>query len=532
MTHFVRDYLDIRDKIKRAGNVCIYDMTIAGDGVGGVFACGFILSQMRSHIVNDTFHPYLFRYLCGSSVGSICIYFLLRIWYLYETNEDKELALELIEQIYVVFDFTNVRQVLATVDDKQTLGLNNMYKLFTNLLLTGGVMTRDGVVKLLRCDLPAFQKFKPFFNTREFDDWMRIHIENVFITVQSSETSISQIFTGNIDLFRNASKLIQFKRLTPGLLEHVVLCSSGIIGVFEPLKIDGNEFSCDGSSFVSNPMNVPYILHNFSYYNNVHSIFKPMLEYFEITSSEFIIHNDVLNIQSFFETIPTFASSSLNIIQVMFEIWMRGPRCKDAATHNYELSSIAYTQPMIADFSSSDANEIKGDVYLYNQSVLLQPEQRSVVNDIKLSDIVVHETITKREFETNRYYQINDTYENYCLNQQRYTSVVCKNPLSTYIYDSRCFAHNATTCHLVDTNTFVRHLYPFDVTTETIKVIMNDTTNIEYWKLCKNMGVIQSNVLYNIYLKRMNLKWNTGNDTGLSAIIQNSYNKFLGFGGT
>jgi hypothetical protein len=527
MTQFRRDYKKIREKIKQSGNVCIYDMTIAGEGVGGIFAAGFILSYIRLHIINNTFHPYLLRYLCGSSIGAIVIQFILKIWYLYETNEDKELSLEFIDICYQCFDFITVRQIMVTIDENNTLSLNNAYKLITNMLINGGALTRDGIIKLLRCDTPRMLKFKPYFATNEFDEWLRIHLNNVFITVQSSETSVGQIFTGKPRLFKTPSKLIKFRELTPGLFEHVILCSSGILGVYEPLKIDGNEYSCDGSTFVGNPMNVPQILHNLSYYNNIDEFFMPVLDYFEITSQEFIIHTDVMNIQTYFETVPTFPSSSSKFVQTLIELWMQTPRQKDAACHNYELSSVTYTQPIIMDFSTVDANEVKGDVFTYNQSILLQPENQATVLNLKTSDIIVHETLTRDEFETNRCYQINDTYENYCDCHKKYAAVVSKNPLSSYIYDSREFSYKNVKCNIIDTNTFIRNLYSFDNTTETIKIVLNYTRDIENWTLCKNAGHIQANVMYNIYLKRMNMKWNEGTDYNLSLILQKSYDNFL-----
>lgn len=526
MTQFRRDYGNIKKKIQESGNVCIYDITIAGEGINGIFAAGYFISQLRLHITNDTFHPYLFRYLCGSSIGAIIINFILKIWYLYETNENNEIALEYIDICYKFFDFETTRQIMLTVDT-DVLSLNNAYKLFSNLLINGGIFTRDGIIRLLRCETQLLSKFKPYFATNEFDEWLRIHLNNVFITVQSSETSIGQIFTGNPRLFKTASKLINFRKLTPDLLEHIILCSSGIMGVYEPLQMDGNEYSNDGSSYVSNPMNIPQILHNFSYYNNVQNVFAPVLDFFGIQSSEFIIHNDVINIQQFFETVPTFPSSPFKFIQTLSTLMLLNQRCQDAARHNYELSSIAYTQPIIMDFSTADANEIKGVSYTYNQSILLQTENQATVLNLKLTDIIVHETLTRDEFETNRCYQINDTYENYCACKEKYAAVVSKNPLSSYIYDSRVFSYGNIKCYLIDTNTFVRNLYPSDNTANAIKLIFNHAIDIENWLLRKNAGLIQSNVIYNIYLKRMNMKWDEGTDYNLSAIIQKSYDNFL-----
>jgi hypothetical protein len=523
MTQYVRDYRDIREKIKRAGNVCIYDMTIAGEGVGGGFACGFILSQMRSHIVNDTFHPYLFRYLCGSSIGSILINFVLKIWYLYETNENEEISLEFLDACYECFNFDTVRQIMMTIDANDVLELNNSYKLFSNVITNGGLFTRDGIVNLLRCNMPTMSKFKRYFATRAFDEWMSIHLNNVFITVQSSETSISQIFTGNPRIVKTASKLIKLRRLTLGLLEHVILCSSGIMVVYEPLKIEGNEYSCDGSTFVSNPISVPLLLHCVSVHNDS---FASMLDYFAITSPTFIVHMDVINIQTQFEEIPTFPSMSFKIWQTLLELWMIGPRQKDTARGNYELTSVLCTRPFIKEFSTVDANDIYGDAYAYNQSVLLQPDNQAIVLDLKPTDIVVHETLTREEFETNRCYQINDTYANYCECHAKYASVVSNNPLSSYLHDSRSVSYKNTECHLIHTNTFTRQVYPFDVFTETIKLVLNDRRDLTNWTLIMKVGQIQANVMYNIYLKRMNMKWDDGTDYNLSTILHKSYSDF------
>lgn len=496
-----RNYDHIKEQIKQNNAVCVYDLTIAGEGFSGIFAIGFFINQLRTHIVNDTFHPYLYRYVCGASIGTFVIECLLKIWFIYDTQPDKQIALDMIEAYEKLFDFQMLRGIITTVDNtdiNNTLALSNIYKILLNFFLDGGLFTRLGIRRFLRMDYSSFDRFRPYFDTSDFFEWREPKLNNVFLSVQSIETSVSCIFTGNDRMFKTESKLIQFKKLTNTNFDHILLCSSGIPIVFEPLNIDGVNSTADGAMIIRNLMHIPQILHNFSYYNNVEDVFSPLLNYFDICSNDFIIHNDVINIQTYFETVPEFGqifNKALNAIYTVINIPLRQIK---TASENYELSSIAYTQPIIKEFSTCDANEIKGISYEYSASVLNHPDNIAKVLDVK-NDIPVN---------------LND-----------YSLIISSLPLSSYIYDSRSFTHRGINIRLVDTNTFVRTLYKLPNAYTILYVPLNIDTpeNQVYIRLLFGTGIIQSNVMYDIYNKRMSMDW-----TQLSGVIQKSYDDFLG----
>lgn len=254
---FVRDYSKVKRRIREKNSVCVYDVTIAGEGVLGTFAIGFFLTQMRLHIKNDTFHPFLFRYLCGASVGSIIIDFLLKIWFLYESQQDIQLVLDLTDALEQMITFDKLRTIFACVDNNEVLDATNAYKLLFNLSQTGGIFSRSGIIKLLRLEYDAFDRFRPYFATDAFFKWRKPKLNNVFIAVQSTETTVSSIFTGNWRLFKTESKLIQFRKLTNSNFDHIILCSVSIPLVFESLKLDGIENTVDGAQLTRNLMYIP-----------------------------------------------------------------------------------------------------------------------------------------------------------------------------------------------------------------------------------------------------------------------------------
>lgn len=499
MTVFRRSYDTIKRKIKKANSVCVYDITTSGEALAGTFTIGVVLSLLREHIKNDTFHPYLLRYLCCSSIGSLTVDFVLKIWFLYETQEDKQIALDFIDVCGSVVTFDNVRQVFASVDTDELLELSNAYKLLTNFLCKGGVMSRDGLLKLLRLELDIFNRFKPYFETDEFFAWRKPHLSDVFITVQSTETTVSSIFTGKPRLFKSESKMIKFCKLTNANFEHIVCCSTSLPVLFEPLQIDGIESVSDGSLFIRNPMHIPQILHNFSYYNNVDEIFAPVLDYFEIQKDNFIIHNDVLNSQTYFETVPSIQTFHNKPLQALYTLSQRFTRGLELARNNFELSSIAYTQPILVDFSTCDANEIKGVAYDYNLQVANRPE-----NLTKLRSITID---SNKEFSD-------------------YSQLSSVLPISSYIYDSRTFTYRNRTIRLIDTNTFVRTLFNTIGTRFTvIDLPLNNNTEENKNRIldCYNSGILQGRVVYDIHKRRSALDWSE-----MSVIIQTAYNNFLG----
>ena len=499
MARFRRNYDTIKRKIKKNNSVCVYDITTSGEALSGTFTIGVVLSLLREHIKNDTFHPYLFRYLCCSSIGSIVVDFLFKIWFLYETQEDKQIALDFIDVCGSVITFENCRNIFASVDTDELLEFSNSYKLITNFLCKGGIMSRDGLLKLLRLEHDIFQPFKTYFDTDEFFAWRKPHLPNVFITVQSTETTVSSIFTGKPHLFKTESKLIKFCKLTNANFEHIVCCTTSLPILFEPLQLDGIESVTDGSLFIRNPMHIPQILHNFSYYNNVEELFAPVLDYFEIQKDDFIIHNDVLNSQTYFEMVPSIQTIPNKPLQAIYTLAQRFTRGLELARNNFELSSIAYTQPILVDFSTCDANEVKGVAYDYNVHVANRPDNLAKLRSLKID--------SKPDLE-------------------KFSQLSSVLPVSSYIYDARTFTHGRRTVHLIDTNTFIRTL--FDTISTRLTVVdlpLNNNTEENKNRIldCYNSGLLQGHVLHDIHKRRSRLDWKQ-----MSAIIQTAYDNFLG----
>ena len=495
---FVRNYDAAKKSVKKANAVCVYDICIAGEGVAGVFSYALVMSLLRLHIVNDTFHPYLFRYLCGTSIGTWIIDSILKIWFLYETQPDKQIALDFIDATYSSLNFDDIRNLIARVDDVHVLNLTNWHKCFTNFISTGGTMSRSGIKQCLRLDNAIFVPFKPYFNTDAFFKWRKPHLDNVFISVQSTESHASIIFTGNPRLIDTPSKLIKFVKMTNENFEYAILSSSGLPLAFESLKIDGVEGTVDGSSFVRNIIHVPQMLHNFSYYNNVEQVFTPVLNFFNINTNDFVIHNDVINTQTYFESVNVVPYSSIAYINSIYTYYDLYNRMATAVYENFDMSIVAYTQPIIAEFSTNDANEIKGASRDYNSEILHRHANVTKVLDVNLHDTHIVED---------------------------YSLIISKLPLSSYVYDLRAFSHNGRSVHLMDTNTFVRTLYPISSGFVAYEIPFNLKTqeNVRQIELCRNSGVIQGSVMYDIHKKRMNMKWNK-----LSKVIQIAYDKFLG----
>ena len=103
-------YAKIIDQVRKTNTLVVNNISIAGEAVSGVYAAYCLLTFLRLNIENDTYHPHLFHYSVGVSVGSVIIVVILNARFLFEEHS-KKLALEYIDACLDFFDFESIKDI-------------------------------------------------------------------------------------------------------------------------------------------------------------------------------------------------------------------------------------------------------------------------------------------------------------------------------------------------------------------------------------------------------------------------------------
>jgi hypothetical protein len=515
----MRDYTNAINQIRQANALCSYDWTLAGDGPFGNGSLAYLLIQLRIHFKNDTFHPYLFRNLVGSSIGSLALHAYLHVYYLYDIGE-TDAAFELIDVYVNGITFDIMRGVLS--GEGQNKPLPGVFDAVGRFIRTGGVFSNRILRGIVTLESDLFKHLKHYFETDAFFKWLSPKLNNLFVVIQTPANNVEHIFTGNPMLLKNKSKLIKFEQLTVANIDQVVLSSMSIPTVYESMLIPGVGHTIDGSTYIRNANHIQLILHNLTYCNNLEQTHRKMMEFFNVKTDNFVIYVDIVNTQNYYENVVHFTTSRVKPVNTLLT-WMQFiPRTFRNGHRNYELNAVTYTQPFVHEFSTLNSNDLFGEKYHEMKATFAQPLNTSKLFNVRTNDIIVHEQVTSKQFKHSLQYQITNDYTKYCENQQYYESITSNLPISTYIYDNRAFVYKGKTVHAIVTNTYVRSLYAINENFEAACLLVNYKTNS--FDLQRAIGIVQANVTYNFYLKRLA----TGYNSTLPAVLKRAYDGFVG----
>ena len=99
-------YKKVIEHVQNMNSVVIHDIAISGEGVYGIYSMLTEITFLRLCIENDLYHPHLYRWSVGVSVGSVIITLILNTRYLYECHS-KEIALEYLGAVEKFIEFDN-----------------------------------------------------------------------------------------------------------------------------------------------------------------------------------------------------------------------------------------------------------------------------------------------------------------------------------------------------------------------------------------------------------------------------------------
>lgn len=421
-------YEKIIKHVRNTNSVVVHDIAISGEGMYGLYSIVTELTFLRLCIENDLYHPHLYRWSVGVSVGSVLITFILNIRYLYECHS-KQIALEYLDALEKFIDFDNIRSLFFNLGEGKTLGDFAPRLILKNLMYDGALCSRQALVELLQGNHKNF-KFnnkKQYFLNKEYYNWLSSdkNLDNVFFVCYAQGQTKMVVFTGNDKRFLSGINFIDYQLMRYDNLIEAVLCSSAIMLLY-PQPIINRDKAIDGASAELNQFVHLEILVNVSYFYSANLIYTPLFLFFGITPVEnnnFLILVNKRNIQYTYEDLLQFKEYSIPIVNSIATFFTKNARLKYNAKTNVPLTSLFLNQPYIKEFSTNNITKniltsldtkstiIKNNLYLIKDvrrkykhvpTFLLTEEQFNSEGDI---------FCVKNEFKTyKKYKKVYNTY--------------------------------------------------------------------------------------------------------------------------
>ena len=500
-------YKKIKKLVNKTNCVVINSVTIAGEGVRGIFSWFICLSNLYRTIENDLYSPYYYRYMVGISSGSLTISIILNARYLYE-NFGKKIALNYMDAIYDNIDYNNIKGVFLDIGEKQA-SIFTVYKLFENLWKTGALFVRDDLVKFLDGNLKGFNNDKNYFKSNHYNVWLTENLKYVFIGVYSQNTTLLYLYSGN-EYFPSNCLFNKYEKLTSENFQEILLASSGINGVYESKKIIGVDSPTDVAITHININEVLQTIILATYHLNNDFLYKKMLDFFDVKTNNFLIIHNKFNIQDKFEIFKIFKNTSdIPIINTIKTYMLLNERLKYFAKYNIAATTILVSQPFLDIYSVNNFNNFTPSIYMeHRENILSDVDTLNEINKkgfntqiptIKISN-KIYDKLYKDEFKN---------YKTYMKQYNKYSSIVSNLVSSTFLYDLKSpFQYTTSKKTKINVNVlyldiFMRNLLELEDNVE-IKLFFNiNVKNMSQdFNNYKNLGVIYGNIWYDTVKKQ------------------------------
>jgi hypothetical protein len=352
-------YEKIISNVRNMNSVVIHDISISGEGIYGIYSILTELTFLRLCIENDLYHPHLYRWSVGVSIGTVIITFILNTRYLYECHS-KEVALEYLKAVEDFIEFDNMRSLFYDLGEGKTLGDFAPRQLLKNLIYDGSICARQAFEELLQGNHVnlKFNNKKQYFLNKEYYKWLESdkNLDNVFFVCSAQGQTKMVVFTGNPNRFLSGTNFIDYQQMKYDNLIHAVLCSSAIILLY-PQPVINRDKAIDGASAEVNQFVHLQILINVSFFFDYNLLFTPLFLFFGITPVEnnnFLIMVNKRNIQYLYEDLLSFKEYSIPLVNSIFTLFTRSARYKFNAKVNVPLTALFIGQPYVEEFSTNN----------------------------------------------------------------------------------------------------------------------------------------------------------------------------------
>lgn len=551
-------YKNIIDHVRKMNSLTIRHIAISGEGVKGMFAGFAELTFLRLAMENNTYHPHLYHYSVGVSVGSIIIMVIMNARYLYET-QSTQTALDYIDALMEMFKFDTIRSIFFDIGNGKELGDFEPLQVLSNIFVDGAACKRTQLVEFLQGNHRNFKfdNTKQYFTSTGYHQWLQSNknLENTFFVCYSLNQTKMCVFTGNKNRFLTGVNFIDYELMTYDNIIEAILCSSAIIGLY-PQNTINRDKAIDGATAEVNQFVHLQILINASYFISSNLLFTPELIFFGITpekNNNFTIITNKINIQHKYENILEFADSFYPLFTTIGSFLSLIPRLAFNVQTNVPLTSMFLTQPFVNEFSVNNltknvlgALKQKNAILKNNTDILLNARNEKRIPTFML---------TEEQFETDifGFKQYFENYDEFKTTLHKYSPINSNLMVSTHIYDNstdevitlldskyqdtfdaegKPIEMSLNVCIL---DQFVRHTYDLSDNNIEIELLLKyDSRALD--KL-ENMGRITGNIMYDIYI-RQSLHTNTPERvtcncvkpfiTSLDETVNKAYKGFLG----
>lgn len=438
-------YQKVIQHVQTMNSVVVHDISISGEGTRGVYSILTELTFLRLCMENDLYHPHLYRWSVGVSIGSVIIAFILHARYLYECHS-KKIALDYLQAIEDFLDFDNVRKIFYNLGKDKTLGDFAPVLFFKNLFSNGALCSREALVELIQANHKNFNfdNSKKYFESEDYYDWLdsNENLNNIFIVCYAQKKSRMVAFTGNEKRFENPTTFIKYEKLSYTNFINAVLCSSAILLLYPQPNINSSDgLAIDGARIAEITQIVhSHILTNVSFILPDNLLFTPVLLFFNITpqnNDNFLIIINKRNIQYSYENLLTFKQYKNPLINTFSSLLSVDERLRFNANTNVPLTALFLSQPLIKEFSINNVNKIFLSS-LNNIQNTLQKNINLIRNSIINYRRIPTNLITENEFNLeNDIYGVRKefkTYENFSKNYAKYKKVTSNLVTSNHLY--------------------------------------------------------------------------------------------------
>jgi hypothetical protein len=516
------------------------------------------LTFLRLCMENNMYHPHLYHYSVGVSVGTVIITIILNARFLYETTTTK-IALDYLDAVMIMLEFDTVRSIFFDLGNGKELGDFEPLLLLKNIFVDGALCRRTQLIDFLQGNHKKlmFDNRSKYFTSRRYYDWLQSNknLENIFYVCYSLNQTKMCVFTGNKNRFLTGVNFIDYELLTYDNIIEAVLCSSAIIGLY-PQNTINRDKAIDGASAEINQFVHLQILINVSYYISSNLLFTPELTFFGITpenNNNFTILANKTNIQNRYEDIIEFSDSPYPLLATLQSFLSLDKRLEFNVKTNVPLTSMFLTQPFIDEFSVNNlTRNIRGA--LKQKDAMLNANMDILLNAKKEKRIPSF-TLNREQFESELYgvKQYFNTFEDYQRKFYIYNPVSSNLMVSTYLYEN----NPPESIKLLDSeykeklnaegvpielalnicifDQFVRHPYNLsDYLLELELLTKHDKRTL--YKL-ENLGHVTGNIMYDIHI-RQSLYTNTPDMVeckcvkpfigDIKDVVDKAYRGFLG----
>ena len=426
-------YKKVIEHVQNMNSVVIHDIAISGEGVYGIYAMLTELTFLRLCIENDLYHPHLYRWSVGVSVGSVIITLILNTRYLYECHS-KEIALEYLGAIEKFLEFDNIRKLFYNLGQDKTLGDFAPRLLFKNLFYEGAFCSRQALTELLQGNHRNF-KFnnkKQYFTSKEFYKWLKSdrNLDNVFIICYAQSQTKMVVFTGNDERFLDGTNYIDYEKLSYDNLIHAVICSSSITLLY-PQPLIKRDRAIDGASAEVNQFVHLQILINVTYFFSFNLIITPLFLFFDIApehNNNFLVIINKRNIQYKYEDLLQFKQYSNPLINSVATLLSISKRRTYNAKTNVPLTALYLGQPHVKEFSTNnisynilDALKIKNNILKKNLSLIKSTRNKYSYSYIPSFLLTEEEFLSENDIFCVR--SIFKTYRDYKKRYDKYNTI-------------------------------------------------------------------------------------------------------------